>query len=287
MDEQVRSDQASPAGGLARQVDLQAIAAQAGAENFPVALRMLPRRPRHQLAQVYTYARFVDDVGDEAPGDRLALLDEIEQDVHRLYTGTPRLSPVQGLQQVVQESRLPMQPLLDLIEANRMDQWRTGYRSFEDLLDYCRLSAAPIGQIVLHLAGASDDANRADSDRVCAGLQVLEHCQDVAEDARAGRIYLPADELPVDADLRAGATSPAVRAFVRTQVDRAEQLLNPGAGLVRRLSGWAKIAVAGYLGGGMATADSLKAADFDVLSRHLGPSKLRTAYRMLPLLARR
>lgn len=266
---------------------LRSAAEQAAAENFPVALRVLPRQPRAQLMRVYGYARFVDDIGDEAAGDRAALLDLIENDVRRLPAGTAQLEPVRALLPVLDGCDVPLQLFLDLIEANRMDQVRTSYQSFEELLDYCRLSAAPIGRIVLHLAGAASERNVADSDQVCAALQVLEHCQDVREDALAGRVYLPAGELSGGADLRASTTSPAVRVLVRAQVERAERMLVPGRGLARRLSGWSRLAVAGYVAGGLATADALRARDYDVLARRLAPTKSRTAYRALDLLVHR
>jgi squalene synthase HpnC len=256
-------------------------AAQMSAENFPVALRLLPHQPRARLAQVYAYARFVDDVGDEAPGDRLALLDIVEQQVLALRTGRPRLAPVAALLPLVVEHGLPIQPLLDLIEANRVDQHTVRYPSFDALLGYCRLSAAPVGQLVLHIAGRANAANIADSDVVCAALQVLEHCQDVGEDARSGRIYLPGGELaaagvPEDG-LLAVTTAPPLRRVVAAQVARAEDMLRAGRPLVRRLSGWARLAVAGYVAGGIATAEALRAADYEVLARHVGPSKARTA----------
>jgi squalene synthase HpnC len=264
--------------------DLHALAEQASAENFPVALRVLPKGPRASLERIYDFARFVDDVGDEAPGDRLALLDQIELDVRRLPEGGARLAPVRALAPVIGAHDIPLQPLLDLIQANHVDQVVTSYESFDDLLGYCRLSAAPIGLMVLHVAGAADERNIADSDRVCAALQVLEHCQDVREDALAGRVYLPASELH-GADLTVERTSPFLRSVVRTQVERSLELLQPGRALVRRLHGWSRIAVAGYVAGGLATADALKAGDFDVLAHELRPSKARTAYHALRLTA--
>jgi len=115
---------------------------------------------------------------------------------------------------------------------------------------------------------------------VCNALQVLEHCQDVGEDARAGRTYLPAVDLRAagvgDDDLRAPTTSAGVRRVVGEQVDRALGLLRAGRPLVRRLRGWPRLAVSGYVAGGLATATALRRADFDVLDRHIGPSKIRT-----------
>ncbi|MGI8759828.1 MAG: squalene synthase HpnC [Jatrophihabitantaceae bacterium] len=265
--------------------------AQQGGENFPVSLRVLPRRPRELLGRLYAYARFVDDVGDEAAGDRMQLLDLVEKAVRELPDGSGRLPVVAALRPLVTGCHVPLDPLLDLVEANRVDQSVTSYSSFEDLLGYCRLSAAPVGRIVLYIAGAADGANLGAADQVCAGLQVLEHCQDVGEDARAGRVYLPALELARagvgEEQLHAGSTSPALREVIAVQVTRAVDLLRPGAGLVARLHGWARVAVAGYVAGGLATADALHRCGYDVLSRPVRPSRARTVWHAARLVAGR
>lgn len=254
---------------------------QSGSENFPVALRLVPRRPRAHLMRIYTFARFVDDVGDEAPGDRLALLDLVEQDVRGLLTGCAQLPPVAGLAAVRAECELGIEPLLDLIEANRRDQRIDRYASFDDLLGYCRLSAAPVGRLVLGLAGVDDPAAQACSDAICAALQVLEHCQDVGEDAQAGRVYLPVADLRAagvdDADLLLRSTSPQLRSVVALHVERARTLMRTGRPLLRRLHGWARLAVTGYLAGGVATADALERAGYDVLAGPVRPRAARTA----------
>jgi len=266
------ADPGSVRGGVPAAGDapptLESIAAQSAfkmrAENFPVALRVLPAGPRDRLTRVYAYARFVDDVGDTAAGDRRALLDQVEADVRALGNGTAQLPAVAGLAPVFDACDVPLDPFVDLIEANRVDQRTRRYESFDDLLGYCQLSAAPIGRIVLHIAGAATLANIADSDAVCAALQVLEHCQDVGEDARAGRVYLPAADLRetgvTDDDLLAATTCAGLRRAVAVQVGRSDELLGAGRDLVRRLSGWPRIAVSGYLAGGLATADALRAA---------------------------
>jgi len=271
---------APPDDTLLHELERLAAAAtgQVAAENFPVALRLLPAAPREALARVYGYARFVDDVGDEARGDRLAMLDAIEADVRGLWSGRAGLAPVLALSGLT--GTLPQQGLLDLIEANRVDQKTDSYETFDDLIGYCMLSAAPVGRIVLAVAGVNSSLAIAQSDDVCNALQVLEHCQDVAEDARAGRVYLPARELRaagVDGgELTAPVASPALRAVVRTQVDRAEALLAHGRPLVRSLRGWARIAVAGYVAGGLATVTAIRAADHDTLSSEVKPAKSAT-----------
>lgn len=283
-----RSERVQPADEVLAAVAARA-EAQSGAENFPVAMRVLPRAVRTELRHIYSYARFVDDVGDEAPGQRLPLLDAIEDAVRLLPLRVGACAPVNDMRDVVVQRGMPLEPMLTLIAANRMDQQRTSYASFEELLDYCALSAAPVGEMVLHLAGAATPANLADSASVCAGLQVLEHCQDVREDALAGRVYLAADDLSAagvsPAELRTGTTSPALRAVVAAHADRARELLEAGPALVRRLRGWARVAVSGYVAGGLATADALAAADHDVLARAIRPSTARTARHAVRLLA--
>jgi squalene synthase HpnC len=283
----------SAAVGMAATLDGIAAASsqRSAAENFPVALRILPRGPRRHLMRLYAFARFVDDVGDEADGDRLALLDLIEQDVRRLWTGQPELAPVAGLMPVKAYCSLPIEPLLDLIEANRLDQTVNRYDSFDDLLAYCRLSAAPIGRLVLAVAGVGDEKLLPLADSICAALQVLEHCQDIAEDARAGRVYLPATDLAAaavaEADLTAASASTQLREVIARQVARARTLLTEGRPLINRLHGWPRFAVAGYLAGGLATANALESAGYDVLSAPVRPGRLRTLVAATRVLAGR
>lgn len=264
-------------------------AAQIGAENFPVALRLVPRGPRDALARFYAFARFVDDVGDEATGDRLALLELVDADVRALWTGQASLAPVVGLAALIEQ--IPQQALLDLIEANRVDQKVTSYETFSDLLGYCALSAAPVGRVVLAIAGVSDPTAVALSDDVCNALQVLEHCQDIAEDARAGRVYLPAADLRAakvsTRELTEPAASIGLRSVVLTQVHRSLDLLEAGRPLVGSLHGWARLAVSGYVAGGLATAASIRSAHYDTLSSPVTPGKGPTVAHALRLYARR
>jgi squalene synthase HpnC len=269
---------------------------QSGAENFPVALRILRPEVRRQLFAAYSYARFVDDIGDGDSGAprsrtaRLALLDAVEADVVRLPAGTSELDVVTALRPLVQAQPDVLRSLRELIEANRMDQQVNRYESFDDLLGYCRLSAAPIGRLVLAIAGVSDAAVQAASDSVCAGLQVLEHCQDVGEDLGRGRVYLPGAELRAagvpESALRLGQTGPALRRVIGTQVERAEALIDEGRPLVAQLRGWARIAVAGYVAGGEATAHALRRQGFEVLASPVRPSRVRTGAIALGLAGR-
>jgi squalene synthase HpnC len=251
------------------------------AENFPVALRFLPPRYRRDLRAVYHVARIIDDSGDDplaTPAQRLARLDLIATDLRLAFEGgTPQLAPVRALWPAIADGRLAPAPFLDLVEANRRDQTITRYPSYDDLLAYCALSAAPVGRIVLAVFGVDDERTRELADRICIALQVLEHCQDVAEDARErGRIYLPLDDLAhfgvAESDLLVAPTAAPLRAVVARQVDRAALLLAEGSALVHRLHGAGRLAIAGYVAGGLATIDALRRAD-NVCSATLRPRR--------------
>ena len=280
-----------PAGS---QPDAAVLLAKASAENFPVALRLLPRRYRGHLMAVYNFARTVDDIGDEAPADqRLALLDDLDEDLGRLYAGLqdgPRHAVVQGLAEVVTDCAIPVEPFRDLIGANRQDQVVTRYETFDDLLGYCTLSANPVGRLVLYVFGCSTPGRAELSDAICSGLQVVEHLQDVAEDLHSGRIYLPAADLRrygcTERDLEGATASPELRQLIGFEADRAAALISSGSPLVGQLRGWARIAVAGYIAGGRAALAAIKAAGNDVLAATPKPSSSRTARELTTTLVR-
>jgi squalene synthase HpnC len=241
--------------------------AKAARENFPVAPRWLPRALREDLLAIYGFARLADDTGDEAPGDRLALLDALEADLLRAAAGGARHPLVRRLGPALAAGRLPLAPFRRLLEANRLDQRVTRYRSWAELADYCALSAAPVGELVLHALGAASPERIALSDDVCAALQLLEHCQDVSEDRARGRVYLPAEDRArfggCEADLELRPAPAALRAAIAFEVGRARALLAAAAPLVGSLRGSARLLVAGFAAGGLATADALARAGFD------------------------
>ncbi len=266
-------------------------AQRAAGENFPVALRLLPSSRRRHLMAVYGFARTTDDIGDQAPPEeRLRLLDELEADLRRLYgsqaggatggTG-PQTGVVRALEPAVADCGIPMQPFLDLIQANRQDQAVTRYETFEDLVGYCRLSANPVGRIVLHVFGSFTAPRAVLSDSVCTALQLAEHWQDVAEDLQAGRVYLPARDMEAfgvtEADLALPAAPPQVRALVGFETTRAGHILDAGAPLIGTLRGAARAAVAGYVAGGRAALAAIAASGHDVLAATPQPRKRRVA----------
>ena len=267
-----------------------AVMAKAASENFPVAPLLLPRSARRHLLAIYGFARLVDDLGDEATGDRLALLDQVEEDLELVWEGRPSHPVLVALAPTVRTLGLPADPFRRLIAANRQDQVVRCYPTYADLLAYCQLSANPVGHLVLHVFEAASPERLRLADAVCTALQLTEHWQDVAEDLARGRVYLPQEDLARfgcrPADLGAPTAGPAVRLLLRFQVRRTVALLDQGAPLVGTLAGTARLAVAGYVAGGRAALAAIGAAGYDVLAGPPKPTRPRLAREALAALVR-
>jgi squalene synthase HpnC len=268
----------APAGAPAA----AAVMARARGENFPVASRVLPPRSRAHLLALYGFARLVDELGDEAPGDRLAALDWLEQELGRAYDGTASHPLLVCLQPTLRECRLPREPFQRLIEANRVDQQVKRYETWEQLLGYCALSANPVGELVLGVFGRATPARVALSDKICTALQLAEHWQDVAEDRARDRIYLPAADRErfgcEEHELSGGEpASWRLRGLLAFEVARTRELLRAGAPLIGALRGRERLAVAAFAGGAQAALDAIARAGYDVLG---GPPRASRARRL-------
>ncbi|MFE1474216.1 squalene synthase HpnC [Streptomyces cyaneofuscatus] len=277
---------------------------KAADENFPVAPFFLPRAWRDDLMAVYGYARLVDDIGDGdlAPGgadarhlglepeqsdDRLAMLDALETDLHRVFATTgqePQHPLLRALRPTVRRRALTPEPFLGLIEANRQDQKVRRYATYGELAAYCELSANPVGRLVLALTGTTSPERVRLSDAVCTALQIVEHLQDVAEDLARDRIYLPAEDMDrfrvTEADLARPSAGASVRALIAYESERAGELLRDGIPLVGSVDGRLRLLLAGFVGGGRAALTAVSAAGFDVLPgppKPTKPSMLREA----------
>jgi squalene synthase HpnC len=259
--------------------DPVAIMARIGGENFPVAPCWLPLRAREHLQAIYGFARLTDELGDEAPGERLAALDWLEDDLDRAFAGDAEHPLMRRLATTIAACELPREPFVRLIDANRSDQRVNSYKRWSDLLEYCALSANPVGELVLHVFDVATPERIELSDAVCSALQVIEHCQDVREDLGRGRVYLPLEDLARFGcslvDLEARGVSDGLRDVLRLEATRASALLDEGDALVGSLRGWARIAVAGYVGGGRAALSALARAEFEVLALTPRPSPRR------------
>lgn len=278
-----------PATSLLEAPELAAerIDARAGGENFPVASLLAPRPARPHLRAIYGFARLVDNLGDEAAGDRLALLDELERELE----GSPRTEIMRRLKATRDTCSLPAEPFRRLIEANRIDQRKTRYADWAEVRDYCTYSADPVGRMVLGVYGRAGEPELvAMSDSICTGLQLVNFLQDPPRDLALGRVYLPQDDLArfgvADTDL-AGPQTERVTRLLEFEGERARDLLEAGLPLARTLGGRPGMSIGLYARGGLAALRALERARWDVFTGRPAPTKLTFALLALRELVRR
>ena len=205
-------------------------------ENFPVASWLVRPQHRAPILAFYRYARAADDVADHAtatPDEKLRLLDEMERTLLGELDSAPEAF---ALRKVLEEYRLSEQHALLLLEAFRRDVTKLRYADWDELMDYCRYSAMPVGRFVLDVHG-EDRATWPASDSLCAALQVINHLQDCAKDYRElNRVYIPQDMLSDVAVLGAEKASPQLLQTISSLAKRTESLLaqsKPFAGRIR------------------------------------------------------
>lgn len=244
-------------------------------ENFPVASWLLPRALRPAVAAIYAFARTADDFADEgdAPApERLARLDAYRADLARIAGGGAPESPVLArLAPVVRQHAIPLQPFHDLLDAFSQDCVKQRYANYDEVLDYCRRSANPVGRLMLHLFGAVDAGRVRRSDAICTGLQLANFWQDVPVDWAKGRLYLPQDELArfgvTEAQVAAGRPDDAWRRIMAFQVSRTRALLESGAPLARALPGRIGWELRLVVQGGLRILERIENAGGDVFGR--------------------
>jgi squalene synthase HpnC len=257
-------------------------------ENFTVASLLLPPRLRQHFCNVYAYCRWADDLADETSGpiESLALLDWWELQLHQCYSGHASHPVFVALAETVQQFDIPLAPLGDLLVAFRQDQRVTRYDTFEQLLEYCRYSANPVGRLVLYLGRCCDPARAELADSICTGLQLANFWQDVARDWQRGRMYLPrADCRRFGYDetmLARRDCNASFRRLLAAQVDAADRWLRRGLPLVNMVPRPLQVDVSLFIHGGLAILEAIRRQDYDVLSRRPVVSR----FKKLQLLAR-
>lgn len=244
-------------------------------ENFPVASWLLPPALRPPVEAIYAFARNADDFADEGrrtDAERIALLDGYAAGLDRIARGQRPDDPVfSRLHDAIVAHDLPLGLFHALLDAFRQDVTKKRYATFEELMDYCRRSADPVGRLLLILFRKDDPANLRDSDAICSSLQLINHWQDIAVDWAKGRVYLPQDDLArfgiAEEAIAAGDTGGRWEEMVRFQGQRARAMMRSGAPLGSRLPGRLGLEIRAICAGGLRILDKIDAAGGDVF-RH-------------------
>jgi len=252
-------------------------------ENFAIAARLLPGRRNQDLFNIYAYCRIADDFADEESdtADAKSALDRWEY-LLETSIGDAVSDPLfTALADTIQRRRLSLKPFKDLLDAFRQDLVVKRYRSFTELNDYTKLSADPVGRMVLELYNHRNTEYFALSDKICTALQLANHWQDVIEDFFRGRIYIPVEdmerfEVTEDMILNKQANS-SFRKLMRFEVDRARKLFFEGRKLINLVDRPLRVQLEMYWGGGMAALDAIEKVDYDVLNNNTPVSNISKA----------
>ncbi|MEZ5405792.1 MAG: squalene synthase HpnC [Verrucomicrobiia bacterium] len=214
-------------------------------ENFPVGSRLLPQPQRKYIHAVYAFARTADDFADETVQtltvpERIALLERWENHLDLALEGKNQEPIFIALREAIEKCQLPVQLFRDLVSAFKQDVVKTRYANFDEVLDYCRRSANPVGRLVLHVFNYRDEKLHQLSDKICTGLQLANFWQDVSVDLLKDRIYLPQNDMATfqidETQLKNNADTPQFRNLLKFQVDRTWQIFNEGKSLPEHLN---------------------------------------------------
>jgi squalene synthase HpnC len=255
-------------------------------ENFPVASLLLPAHMRRHIAAVYAFARTADDFADEGSlsvSERLALLDGWSERLHEVARGAPSRTAVHPgepadapqlfaqLATTMREKSLPVHLFEALLSAFRQDVTVHRYETWQELFDYCRRSANPVGRIVLRIAGHRDDRMDAWSDAICTALQLTNFWQDLRVDVARGRLYVPVEEIRAhgadERQLEGLSMDAAWRQTIAAAVSRTKQLFDSGRPLCDMTRGRLRLELRATWLGGSRILDRIEAAGFDALSQ--------------------
>jgi squalene synthase HpnC len=241
-------------------------------ENFHVATWFLPKALRPHFYAIYAYCRISDDLGDEI-GDTsaaLALLDLWGRELDGCYEGHARHPVFVALAETIRSCSIPKRPFADLLTAFRQDQVITRYGSMQEVLEYCRYSANPVGRLVLYACGYCDEERFRLSDATCSALQLANFWQDVRVDFAKDRVYLPQDDMRrfgvSDETIAAGVATTGFRALLDYEVDFARRLFEEGLPLIGMVGKELAVDLDLFSRGGLAILGAIERQDYDVLS---------------------
>lgn len=242
-------------------------------ENFPVGSMMIPKSYRSSLHSIYAFARIADDIADEGnltPPDRLGKLDDWQLQLDECFQGRASHPAFIALAETVRMCNIPRKPFDDLLIAFRMDVTRQRFRTFEELLHYCRHSADPVGRLVLYVFGAAKNSTFHLSDHLCTGLQLANFWQDVSVDLAKGRVYIPLEDFEqfgyTERDLIQRVADERFRRLIEYQVSRTRKFFELAKPIMSLVSPALRTELSFTWRGGLTILNKIERSGFDVLS---------------------
>ena len=242
-------------------------------ENFAIATTFLPERKRQDLFNIYAFCRLADDFADETSDKSKAVkdLDRWETYLEEAYCGVVKQPIFAALADTIQRRNLSIENFRNLLTAFKQDLTKNRYNTWQELRDYTRLSADPVGRIVLELNNERNADNFVLSDKICTGLQLANHWQDIYDDFKRGRIYIPLEDMQRlginEDDLENRRISDEFIELMKFEIKRTREFFQDGKTLLNLVKSDLKIQLNLYWRGGMAALDAIENINYDVLNK--------------------
>ena len=236
-------------------------------ENFPLWSSIYLKEFMPHLASIYHFCRTVDNLSDLKKDLAFKELNKIEEALNYCYEDKlDEKSIFFNLKITINKFNLPKEDFQKLIQSNFQDLKKNRYNDFDELIDYCKLSANPVGSMVLKIFGEYNNNNLFLSDQICTGLQLINFVQDINRDSKLNRIYIPMDELSKfgvsEEDILCGKSNQELINMIKFQCERSKNIINSGKTLVSNLPGPKKIPISLFVQSGNLVLKKIKKINY-------------------------
>jgi squalene synthase HpnC len=242
-------------------------------ENFPVISFFIPKNLQKHIAVIYWFARTADDFADEgnlSEENRLKQLNGFENSFTQALNGNPQNEFESALVNTIKEKNLASSSFYDLLKAFKQDVIKKRYENFDEVLDYCKHSANPVGRLILELYGMRKEELFKFSDKICTALQLTNFYQDLQIDFRNGRIYLPKDEMQkfgvIEKSFELKENSLNLQNLLRHNIGRTEEMFREGRGLLKHLNSRLKFEIGWTILGGEKILKKIKEINYNTIN---------------------
>ena len=250
-------------------------------ENFTVWSKLIRKDLMPFFSSIYAFCRVTDDIGDESNKKHeniLKSLDEWEKLLLNCYTNKVNHPYFKAISITIKRIDIPPDNYIKIIDANRQDQIVKSYKNFQLLEEYCRLSANPVGRLVLKIMGYNNNEIMRFSDNICTGLQLLNFCQDISEDLKKGRIYIPEEDMKYHKvkkiDFQKSFVSNEMRNLIKFEIERTEKYFHEGLKIFHHMKRKDQFPISLFLKGGNTIVKEIKRRNFDTLTNKIRISKI-------------